>query len=210
MDLKTLAEEINKLTSDEWKELSNILREEWGVYSNFSIVSYEEVQNVGHNDALFSLILKDTGKNKLAVCKLTKEYCRLFLKEAKVLIDSAPVVLKSGLSEYDANIDRATFEEEGATMEIVPIMGSTLGFYSQYPNASIGSDKTEFSVRLKSTGLAKLAVLKEVKDILQIGLKEAKDIIDSLPTVLIETTSLTEAIKIKDALVSLGAEAELI
>ncbi len=83
------------------------------------------------------------------------------------------------------------------------------------PGAAAGAaeggaeEKTEFTVVLNSAGSAKLAVVKEVKTLLGIGLKEAKELVDAAPGVLKEGVSKDEAESLKNALEATGAEVEL-
>lgn len=82
------------------------------------------------------------------------------------------------------------------------------------PAASGGGDaeaavQTEFDVILKSAGANKLAVVKEVKNLLNLGLKEAKDIVDAAPAPLKQGVSKDEADSIKAALDGAGAEIEI-
>ena len=69
--------------------------------------------------------------------------------------------------------------------------------------------QTEFDVILKSAGGNKLAVVKEVKTLLNLGLKEAKDIVDAAPAPLKNGVSKDEADSIKAALDAAGAEVEI-
>lgn len=71
------------------------------------------------------------------------------------------------------------------------------------------AEQTEFDVILNSAGAAKLAVVKEVKNLLGIGLKDAKDLVDGAPGPLKEGVSKDEAESIKSALEAAGAEVEL-
>ena len=60
-------------------------------------------------------------------------------------------------------------------------------------------EKTEFDVLLKSGGANKLNVIKEVKNILNLGLKEAKDLVDGAPSMLKQGVSKEEANSLKEA-----------
>ena len=71
------------------------------------------------------------------------------------------------------------------------------------------AEKTEFDVFLKSGGANKLNVIKEVKNILNLGLKEAKDLVDGAPAVLKQGVSNEEANSLKHALTAAGAEIEI-
>ena len=71
------------------------------------------------------------------------------------------------------------------------------------------AEQTEFDVILKSAGDAKLNVIKAVKDLLSLGLKEAKDLVDKAPNATLkEKVSKAEAEQIKSTLEEAGAEAE--
>lgn len=72
------------------------------------------------------------------------------------------------------------------------------------------AEQTEFDVVLKSAGQAKLGVVKAVKEITGLGLKEAKDLVDKAPdSVIKEKVSKAEAEQIKATLEEAGAEVEL-
>ena len=75
--------------------------------------------------------------------------------------------------------------------------------------ADAGDEKTEFDVILKAAGGAKLKVVKTVKELTGLGLKEAKDIVDSAPKAVKEGVSKEEAEGIQKALEEAGAEVEL-
>lgn len=75
--------------------------------------------------------------------------------------------------------------------------------------AAAVEEKTEFDVILKSAGAGKLKVVKEVKNLLGLGLKEAKDLVDGAPGTIKEGASKDEAEKIKAVLEEAGAEIEI-
>ena len=75
--------------------------------------------------------------------------------------------------------------------------------------ADAGDAKTEFDIILKSAGAAKLQVVKAVKELTGLGLKEAKDIVDAAPKTVKEGVGKDEAEGIKKALEEAGAEVEL-
>ncbi|ASV31304.1 50S ribosomal protein L7/L12 [Maribacter cobaltidurans] len=70
-------------------------------------------------------------------------------------------------------------------------------------------EKSEFDVILKSAGASKLAVVKLVKELTGLGLKDAKDIVDSAPKAVKEGIAKDEAEGIKKSLEEAGAEVEL-
>ena len=71
------------------------------------------------------------------------------------------------------------------------------------------SKKTEFNVILKSPGQAKINVIKAVRAITNLGLKEAKELVDSAPKAIKEAVAEAEANEIKATLEEAGAEVEL-
>jgi large subunit ribosomal protein L7/L12 len=70
-------------------------------------------------------------------------------------------------------------------------------------------EQTEFDVILNSGGAAKLKVVKEVKNLLNLGLKEAKDLVDGAPAPIKQGVSKEEAESIKAVLVEAGADVEI-
>ena len=72
-----------------------------------------------------------------------------------------------------------------------------------------GEEQTEFDVVLKSAGAKKIAVIKEVRGITGLGLKEAKELVDGAPGTVKEAVSKDEAEEIKSKLEEAGAEVEL-
>ena len=71
------------------------------------------------------------------------------------------------------------------------------------------AEQTEFDVVLKSAGAGKLKVVKEIKTLLGIGLKEAKGLVDDAPCNVKEGVPKEEAESLKAALEGVGAEVEL-
>jgi large subunit ribosomal protein L7/L12 len=76
-------------------------------------------------------------------------------------------------------------------------------------DGAAAAEKTTFDVILKSAGAAKLGVVKIVKDITGLGLKEAKDLVDGAPKPLKEGISKEDAEAIKAQLTEAGAEVEI-
>jgi large subunit ribosomal protein L7/L12 len=72
-----------------------------------------------------------------------------------------------------------------------------------------GEEQTEFDVVLQSAGAKKIAVIKEVRGITGLGLKEAKELVDGAPNNVKEAVSKEEAEDIKSKLEEAGAEVEL-
>jgi len=75
--------------------------------------------------------------------------------------------------------------------------------------AEVVEEKTTFDVVLKSAGQAKLAVVKLVKELTSLGLKEAKELVDAAPKAVKEGVSKDEAQALQKQLQEAGAEVEI-
>jgi large subunit ribosomal protein L7/L12 len=75
--------------------------------------------------------------------------------------------------------------------------------------ADAGEEQTEFDVILKSAGASKLAVVKLVKELTGLGLKDAKGLVDDAPSAIKEGVAKDEAEGLKSSLEEAGAEVEL-
>ncbi len=76
-------------------------------------------------------------------------------------------------------------------------------------DAAVAEEKTEFDVVMKSFGGTKVAVIKVVREITGLGLKEAKDLVEGAPSNIKEGTSKEEAEELKKKLEEAGAEVEV-
>jgi len=121
------------------------------------------------------------------LAKLAEELVNLSVKDVKELAD----ILKD---EYGI---------EPAAAAAVAVAGPAGG------DESAASEKTEFDVVLVSPGGAKLQIVKAVKELTGLGLKEAKEIVDGAPKTVKEGVSKDEAEAIKSQLEEAGAEVEL-
>lgn len=75
--------------------------------------------------------------------------------------------------------------------------------------APAAAEQTEFDVILKSAGQAKLQIVKVVKDLTGLGLKEAKEVVDAAPKAVKEKVSKAEAEQIKAQIEEAGGEVEI-
>ncbi len=119
--------------------------------------------------------------------KLAEELVNLTVKDVKELAD----ILKE---EY--GIEPAA----AAVAVAAPAAGG---------EGAAAAEQTEFDVILKSGGQSKLAVVKLVKELTGLGLKEAKELVDKAPAPLKEKASKEEAARLKAQLEEAGAEVEL-
>ncbi|MBS4072491.1 50S ribosomal protein L7/L12 [Algoriphagus aquatilis] len=123
-DLTQLAEQLVNLTVKEVKELTDILKDQYGIEpAAAGAVVVAAAGGAGDAPAeeektSFDVILKAAGAQKLAVVKLVKELTGLGLKEAKDLVDAAPKPLKEGVAKDEAEALKKSLEEAGAEVEI--------------------------------------------------------------------------------------------
>ena len=75
--------------------------------------------------------------------------------------------------------------------------------------AGAGEEKTAFQVILASAGSTKIQVIKEIRTVTNLGLKEAKDLVEAAPKVIKDNASKEEAAKIKAILEAAGAKVEI-
>ena len=75
--------------------------------------------------------------------------------------------------------------------------------------AAAAEEKTEFDVLLANAGASKVGVIKAVREVTGLGLKDAKDLVDNAPKALKEGASKEEADQIKEKLEAAGAKVEV-
>ncbi|MDO8426234.1 MAG: 50S ribosomal protein L7/L12 [Deltaproteobacteria bacterium] len=97
-------------------------------------------------------------------------------------------------------------EEKFGVSAAAPVAVAAAGAAAAAPAVA---EKTEFTVVLKETGAEKIKVIKEVRAITGLGLKEAKDLVEGAPKTLKEGVSKDEADKIKKQVESAGAKVEI-
>jgi ribosomal protein L7/L12 len=102
-----------------------------------------------------------------------------------------------------AEILKTEYGIEPAAAAVAVAAGPTSGA------EAVVEEQTAFDVILKSAGAAKLAVVKAVKELTGLGLKEAKDLVDSAPSELKKGVTKDEADALKKQLEEAGAEIEL-
>lgn len=107
-----------------------------------------------------------------------------------------------------ADLAKKLEEKFGVTGMVAPV-GVVSAAPSQGTAAPSAEEKTTFDVILKSAGSNKIQAIKEVRAITNLGLKEAKDFVESLPKPIKEKVSKEEAEEIKKRLEAIGAEVEI-
>ena len=104
-----------------------------------------------------------------------------------------------------ADLVKALEEEFGVSAAPVAVAGVA----APGAAAPAAEEKTEFDVILKGAGSSKLGVIKVVREITGLGLKDAKDLVESAPKAIKEGVSKEEADKIAEDLKAAGAEVEV-
>ena len=98
----------------------------------------------------------------------------------------------------------STLEEKWGVSAAAPVAAAAAG-----PAGAAAEEKTEFDVVLTSAGSSKINVIKEVRALTGLGLKEAKDLVEGAPKTVKEALPKDEAEKVKEALTKAGATVEL-
>jgi len=99
-------------------------------------------------------------------------------------------------------------ETEFGVSAAVPVVAATAAAPTQAAAPAV-EEKTEFSVTLKEVGANKINVIKAVREVTTLGLKESKDLVESAPKVVKEGVSKEEAATIKQKLEAAGATVDI-
>ena len=110
------------------------------------------------------------------------------------------------LKEFAEKLVNLTVKEVN---ELADILKDEYGIEPSATAVAVAGEKSEFDVILKAAGGSKLAVVKLVKELTGLGLKEAKDLVDKAPTPLKEGIAKDEAESLQKSLEEAGAEVEL-
>ena len=113
---------IKELTVLELNDLVKACEEEFGVSAAAGVVvaaaGAADSAAAGEEKTEFDVELTEVGPNKVKVIKVVREATGLGLKEAKDLVDSAPKVLKEGVSKAEAEEAKKALEEAGAKVTL--------------------------------------------------------------------------------------------
>jgi len=120
-DLTKIAEELSSLTVMEAAELSKLLEEKWGV-SAAAPVAAAAAPGAAVEAAVakddFDVVMTSFGEKKINVIKEVRAITGLGLKEAKEMVESAPVTVKEATPKAEAEEVKAKLEAAGATVEL--------------------------------------------------------------------------------------------
>ena len=112
-----------------------------------------------------------------------------------------------GLSVLDlAELVKSLEEEFGVSAAAPVAMATVQGVAGTAEAAAEEEEQSEFSVQLQEIGPNKINVIKAVREVTTLGLKEAKELVESAPTMVKEAVSKDEAEQVKEKLESAGAK----
>ncbi len=120
-DIDNLISQIEELNVLELNSLVKTIEEKWGVSAAAAAAPMMMAAAPGEaaeEKTEFNVTLKEVGAKKINVIKAVRSVTDLGLKEAKELVDSAPKVIKEGISKDEAEEMKKAFEEAGATVTI--------------------------------------------------------------------------------------------
>src|SRR3989339_672437 len=137
--------------------------------------------------------MDETTKDAVAEVKETKTEAKVPAKFAKIVEEIEK------MSVLDLNELVKVFEEKfGVSATTVAAAGPAAG--------PVAEEKSTFTVELTDSGATKIAVIKAVKEVLALGLKDAKDKVDAAPTVLAENMKKEDAEALKKAVEAAGGK----
>jgi large subunit ribosomal protein L7/L12 len=100
-------------------------------------------------------------------------------------------------------------EEKFGVTAAVPMMMAGAGMAVGGDAGEAAEEKTDFTVTLKAFGSEKIKVIKTVRELTNLGLKEAKDLVESAPQAVVEAVPKEDAEAAADKLKAVGAEVEI-
>ena len=117
---------IKEMTIIELRDLNKKIEEEFGITAAAPMMMAAAgapaaggaAAAVEEEKTEFAVVLKDAGANKINVIKAVREVTTLGLKEAKDLVESAPVNVKEGIAKAEAEAVKTKLTEAGATVDL--------------------------------------------------------------------------------------------
>ena len=113
----------------------------------------------------------------------------------------------SGMTVLELSELLSAFEEKFGVTAAAPVAVAVAG--GGAAAAPVEEEKDKFDVVLTNAGAQKIQVIKVVRELTSLGLKEAKDLVDAAPKAVLEKVNKDEAEKAKAKLVEAGAEVEV-
>ncbi len=151
----------------------------------------------------FSVELTAMGPNKIQVIKVVKDRTGLGLKDSKELVEAAPKIVKSNLDRAAAEALQAELAAAGATARVVDSASAPAP--ASQKSAAVGG----MSVTLVSCGSKKIEVIKIIREVTGLGLKESKDLAEQTPSMIKFGLSVADAEALQKRLAAAGATAKV-
>ena len=131
-------------------------------------------------------------------------------KEARVLTKEQIIAAIKSMTVLDlADLVKTLENEFGVSAAPVAVAAAPAAAPGGQASAPAAEEKTEFTVTLKSFGEKKIEVIKAVREVTTLGLKQAKDLVEAAPQVVKEGIPKEEADTIKQKLEAAGATVEI-
>ena len=109
---------VSELSVMQVVELIKAMEEKFGVSAAAAAGPAAAVAAVAEEQTEFNVMLLESGEKKVNVIKVVRELTGLGLKEAKAVVDSAPSIVKEGVSKDEAAAAVKSLEEAGAKVEL--------------------------------------------------------------------------------------------
>ncbi len=119
---KDLVSALEKMSVLDLAELVKVLEEKFGVSAAAPVMAMAAAPGAAaapvEEKSSFNVELTDAGANKIGVIKVIRELTQIGLKDAKDMVDTAPKMIKEGVSKADAEAWKKKFEEAGAKITL--------------------------------------------------------------------------------------------
>lgn len=156
---------------------------------------------------------KETSEMPTESEKPTKQRAAAAKKETKSMTKDEVIDAIKEMTVLDLSDLVKALEETFGVSAAAPVMAAAATGPAAAPSEAAASadaeEQTEFSVILKEIGANKISVIKTVRELTTLGLKEAKDLVEAAPKPVKEGVNKTEAASLKEKLESAGATIEI-
>ena len=116
---KDIVESIEKMSVLDLNELVKLFEKKFGVSAAaVSVAGPAAAAEAGEEKTAFNVELTDGGAQKIAVIKVVKELLGLGLKEAKDMVDGAPIMMKEGMKKEEAEALKKAIEAAGGKVTL--------------------------------------------------------------------------------------------
>ena len=119
-DLNKIVDTLSALTVMEAAELSTLLEDKWGVSAAAAVAAPAAAGAAApaEEKTEFDVVMSSFGQKKIEVIKAVRAITGLGLKEAKDMVESAPVAVKEGVDKAEAESVKTQLEEAGAQVDV--------------------------------------------------------------------------------------------